>query len=43
VRLGVKPEMNAVCSIMVAFVGVAVTAASLLTKLNAGRGTPATS
>jgi putrescine transport system permease protein len=41
VRLGVKPEMNAVCSIMIAFVGVAVIAASLLTKLNAARGTPA--
>jgi putrescine transport system permease protein len=33
VRLGVKPEMNAVCSIMVAVVGVAVIAASLLAKL----------
>src|SRR3984885_9803460 len=32
VRLGVKPEMNAVCSIMVAVVGVAVIAASLLAK-----------
>jgi putrescine transport system permease protein len=41
VRLGVKPEMNAVCTIMVAVVGLAVVAASLLTKLNAARGTPA--
>ncbi len=41
VRLGVKPEMNAVCSIMVGVVGIAVLAASLLTKLNAARGTPA--
>ncbi len=41
VRLGVKPEMNAVCSIMIAVVGIAVIAASLLTKLNAARGTPA--
>ncbi len=41
VRLGVKPEMNAVCSIMIAVVGVAVIAASLLAKLNAARGTPA--
>jgi putrescine transport system permease protein len=40
VRLGVKPEMNAVCSIMIAVVGVAVIAASLLTKLSAARGTP---
>src|SRR5581483_5808519 len=41
VRLGVKPEMNAVCSIMVAVVGIAVLAASLLTKLQTGRVTPA--
>ncbi len=41
VRLGVSPEMNAVCSIMVGVVGVAVIAASLLTKLNAARGAPA--
>ena len=41
VRLGVKPEMNAVCSIMVAIVGAAVIVASLLTKLNAARATPA--
>ena len=41
VRLGVKPEMNAVCSIMVGVVGVAVLAASLLAKLHAARGTPA--
>jgi putrescine transport system permease protein len=41
VRLGVKPEMNAVCSIMIAVVGVAVIAASLLGKLTGARGTPA--
>ena len=41
VRLGVKPEMNAVCSIMVAVVGVALIAASLLAKLTATRGAPA--
>jgi putrescine transport system permease protein len=41
VRLGVKPEMNAVCSIMIAVVGIAVIAASLLTKLNASRGAQA--
>jgi putrescine transport system permease protein len=40
VRLGVSPEMNAVCSIMVGVVGIAVIAASLLTKLSAARGTP---
>ena len=38
VRLGVSPEMNAVCSLMVAAVGVVVIAASLLTKLGAARG-----
>ena len=36
VRLGVKPEMNAVCSIMVAVVGIAVIASSLLAKLSGG-------
>jgi putrescine transport system permease protein len=41
VRLGVSPEMNAVCSIMIGVVGIAVIAASLLTKLGAARGTPA--
>jgi putrescine transport system permease protein len=40
VRLGVSPEMNAVCSIVVAVVGIAVIAASILTKLNAARGAP---
>jgi putrescine transport system permease protein len=34
VRLGVKPEMNAVCSIMIGIVGLAVIAASLLAKSN---------
>jgi len=44
VRLGVKPEMNAVCSIMVGVVGLAVIAASLLAKLSGGeRGAPARS
>ena len=41
VRLGVKPEMNAVCSIMVAVVGAAVLAASLLAKIAGARGSPA--
>jgi len=41
VRLGVSPEMNAVCSLMVGLVGVAVIAASLLTKLGAARGAQA--
>jgi putrescine transport system permease protein len=37
VRLGVKPEINAVCSIMIAVVGVVVIAASLLSKFSAWR------
>jgi putrescine transport system permease protein len=41
VRLGVSPEMNAVCTVMIAVVGLAVIAASFLTKLSAARGTPA--
>jgi putrescine transport system permease protein len=40
VRLGVKPEMNAVCSIMVGVVGVAVIVASLLAKVTSARGAP---
>jgi putrescine transport system permease protein len=35
VRLGVKPEINAICTIMVAFVGAATIAASLFAKRNA--------
>jgi putrescine transport system permease protein len=38
VRLGVKPEMNAVCSIMVGVVGAAVIIASLFAKLTGARG-----
>jgi putrescine transport system permease protein len=41
VRLGVKPEMNAVCSIMVGVVGAAVIIASLFVKLTGTRGTDA--
>jgi putrescine transport system permease protein len=33
-RLGVKPEINAVCTIMIAVVGVGLVAASLLTKFH---------
>jgi putrescine transport system permease protein len=39
VRLGVKPEMNAVCTIMVAVVGVAVIAASVLAKFTGAKPT----
>jgi putrescine transport system permease protein len=41
VRLGVKPEINAICSIFIAVVGLAVLTASLLTKLTTARGTAA--
>jgi putrescine transport system permease protein len=41
VRLGVKPEINAVCSIFIGVVGIAVLTASLLAKLTGARGTPA--
>jgi len=41
VRLGVTPEMNAVCSVMVAVVGAAVIAAALLAKLRAASNAPA--
>jgi putrescine transport system permease protein len=37
VRLGVKPEVNAVCTIMIALVALAVVAASLASKLG-GKG-----
>ena len=37
VRLGVKPEINAVCTIMIAVVALVVIAASLSTKLAAAR------
>ncbi len=40
VRLGVKPEINAVCSIFIAVVCIAVLAASLAAKLTAARGAP---
>jgi putrescine transport system permease protein len=38
VRLGVKPEINAVCTILIAIVGIVLVAASLLAKLGAGSG-----
>jgi len=37
VRLGVKPEINAVCTIIIAVVAVGVIAASLFAKLSGGR------
>jgi len=38
IRLGVKPEINAVCTILIAVVAVGIVAASLITKLSGGRG-----
>lgn len=38
VRLGVKPQINAVCTLMIAFVALVIVAASLLTKLSNRRG-----
>src|SRR6195256_4549765 len=34
IRLGVKPEINAVCTIVVALVGLGIVAASLLAKFH---------
>jgi putrescine transport system permease protein len=38
VRLGVKPEINAVCTILIAVVAAGIVIASLMTKLSGGRG-----
>ena len=38
IRLGVKPEINAVCTIMIAVVALGIVIASLATKLSGGRG-----
>jgi putrescine transport system permease protein len=43
VKLGVKPEMNAVCSIMIGVVGVAVIVASLLARSKTAGDRPARS
>ena len=40
VRLGVKPEINAVCSLFIAVVCIAVLSASLAAKLTAARAAP---
>src|SRR5712692_4736108 len=37
VRLGVKPEINAICTLMIVLVAAAIVAASLVTKLSGGR------
>ncbi|EKS31140.1 ABC transporter permease [Afipia felis] len=38
VRLGVKPEINAICTLIVAFVAMVIVAASLASKLSNDRG-----
>jgi putrescine transport system permease protein len=39
VRLGVKPEINAICSILIALVAIAIAGASLVAKFHdVGRG-----
>jgi len=38
VRLGVKPEINAVCTILIAVVAAGIVGASLVAKLSGGRG-----
>ena len=38
VRLGVKPQINAICTLMVAFVALLIIAASLVSKLSSARG-----
>ena len=38
VRLGVKPEINAICALIIGAVTIAIIAASLATKLSSGRG-----
>jgi len=38
VRLGVKPQINAICTVMVAFVALLIVVASLVSKLSAARG-----
>jgi putrescine transport system permease protein len=38
VRLGVKPEINAICALVIALVAVVIVAASLISKLSSTRG-----
>jgi putrescine transport system permease protein len=38
IRLGVKPEINAVCTILIAVVAIGLVVASLTAKLSGGRG-----
>ena len=38
VRLGVKPEINAICTLVLALIAVVIVAASFATKLSSARG-----
>ena len=38
VRLGVKPEINAICTLVLALITVVIVAASFATKLTSARG-----
>jgi putrescine transport system permease protein len=38
VRLGVKPEINAICTLVIGFIAIVIVAASLATKLSNARG-----
>jgi putrescine transport system permease protein len=40
VRLGVRPEINAICTIIIAVVALGIIAASLLAKLSGSRPAP---
>jgi putrescine transport system permease protein len=38
VRLGVKPEINAICTLAIVVIAVVIVVASLAAKLSGGRG-----
>jgi len=38
VRLGVKPEINAICTLVIALIAVVIVVASLASKLSSARG-----
>jgi putrescine transport system permease protein len=38
VRLGVKPQINAICTLLIGFVALTIIAASLVSKMSASRG-----
>ena len=38
VRLGVKPEINAICTMVIAFIAVVIVAASFASKLSSSQG-----